>query len=50
VNRHFHYDCWNCGADNLIYGEPCDCCDLYDLPTEWHCWDCGALNETPDDD
>jgi uncharacterized OB-fold protein len=46
---HLHYTCWNCGEDNRLDGERCDCCDLIDVPLEWDCWNCGASNSTPED-
>jgi DNA-directed RNA polymerase subunit RPC12/RpoP len=46
---HLHYTCWNCGADNLLDGDACDCCDEVEVPAVWDCWDCGAENTTPED-
>ena len=46
---HLHFVCWNCGADCLVHGEYCDCCDSVEVPTVWDCWDCGAENYTPED-
>ncbi|MER5886962.1 hypothetical protein ABT160_24325 [Streptomyces sp. NPDC001941] len=46
---HLHYDCWNCGEENVIEGDSCTCCDRIDnIPYEWDCWYCGATNATPD--
>lgn len=46
---HLHYTCWRCGEDNLLYGDPCNCCDLIDVPDDFDCWNCGANNTVPDD-
>ncbi|MET9183140.1 hypothetical protein ABZX88_33765 [Kitasatospora aureofaciens] len=46
---HVHYACWNCGADNRVHGEGCDCCDVVEIPESWFCWDCDAENFSFDD-
>jgi hypothetical protein len=45
---HAHYSCWNCDADNRLYGDYCDCCDAVEVAEAWSCWDCGAENFTPE--
>jgi hypothetical protein len=46
----FEFECWNCEADCVIWGEPYGWwVDKYRLDAEWACWHCGATNITPDD-